>query len=85
MHQFFEDEGFNFAPLLALGLTYRGLADIGEVLSTVARIEDGDREQWVEPFSRDSGANWHCEPAAQGRRDERVFDWLEDVLGAVTA
>ena len=39
----------------------------------------------VEPFSRDSGANWHCEPAAQGRRDEWVFDWLEDVLGAVTA
>lgn len=30
-------------------------------------------------FSRDDGANWHCEPAAQSLRDEVVFDWLEEV------
>jgi len=31
-------------------------------------------------FTRAEGADWHCEPAAAGLRDERVFDWLEDVL-----
>jgi hypothetical protein len=31
-------------------------------------------------FTRGEGADWHCEPAATGLRDERVFDWLEDVL-----
>jgi hypothetical protein len=32
-------------------------------------------------FTRAEGADWHCEPAATGLRDERVFDWLEGVLG----
>ena len=31
-------------------------------------------------FSVAEGADWHCEPAAQSLRDERVFDFLEDVL-----
>jgi hypothetical protein len=33
-------------------------------------------------FTEAEGADWHCEPAASGRRDERVFDWIEDVLAA---
>ena len=33
-------------------------------------------------FTEAEGADWHCEPAASGLRDERVFDWIEDVLGA---
>jgi hypothetical protein len=32
-------------------------------------------------FTEAEGADWHCEPAAQGLRDERVFDWLEETLG----
>jgi hypothetical protein len=39
----------------------------------------GDRST-VERFTRAEGANWHCEPAAQGFRDERVFNWLEGVF-----
>jgi hypothetical protein len=31
-------------------------------------------------FTEAEGADWHCEPAAKGLRDERVFDWLEDTL-----
>ncbi len=31
-------------------------------------------------FTTAEGADWHCEPAAQSLRDERVFDWLEEVL-----
>jgi hypothetical protein len=32
-------------------------------------------------FTEAEGADWHCEPAAQALRDERVFDWLEETLG----
>jgi hypothetical protein len=32
-------------------------------------------------FTKQEGADWHCEPAAQALRDERVFDWLEETLG----
>ena len=31
-------------------------------------------------FTEAEGADWHCEPAAHGLRDERVFNWLEDIL-----
>jgi alpha-beta hydrolase superfamily lysophospholipase len=31
-------------------------------------------------FTIAEGADWHCEPAAQSLRDERVFDFLEDVF-----
>jgi hypothetical protein len=32
-------------------------------------------------FTAEEGANWHCEPMALGLRDQRVFDWLDAVLG----
>ena len=47
MQRFFDDDGFDFATLIALGSASRGLADAGEVLATVERIPDGDREAWV--------------------------------------
>ena len=50
VQRFFEDDGFNFATLIALGAAYRGLADVGEVLSTIERIPEGDREAWVTEF-----------------------------------
>jgi alpha-beta hydrolase superfamily lysophospholipase len=31
-------------------------------------------------FTTEAGADWHCEPAAQSLRDERVFDFLETVF-----
>lgn len=37
-------------------------------------------EKKLSHFTADEGADWHCEPAAQSLRDERVFDFLEDVL-----
>jgi hypothetical protein len=33
-------------------------------------------------FSTEEGGDWHCEPAAQSLRDERVFDFLEDVVAS---
>lgn len=32
-------------------------------------------------FTREEGANGHCEPMALGLRDQRVFDWLDETLG----
>lgn len=37
-------------------------------------------EKQLVRFTAADGADWHCEPAAQSRRDECVFDFLEDVL-----
>jgi hypothetical protein len=34
----------------------------------------------LQRFTEEEGADWHCEPAAQALRDERVFDWLEETL-----
>ncbi len=34
-------------------------------------------------FTEAEGADWHCEPAARGLRDERVFDWITDVLSTL--
>lgn len=32
-------------------------------------------------FSAAEGADSHCEPRALGLRDQRVFDWLDEILG----
>ena len=31
-------------------------------------------------FTRAEGANWHCEPLARALYDQRLFDWLDEVL-----
>ncbi|RYZ42337.1 MAG: alpha/beta hydrolase [Myxococcaceae bacterium] len=51
MKRYFEDEGFEFSRLNLLGAAYRGLSDVGEVLVTLDRIPDGDREAWVREFT----------------------------------
>ncbi|HEX2392916.1 MAG TPA: alpha/beta fold hydrolase [Solirubrobacterales bacterium] len=40
----------------------------------------GTRKELVR-FSAAEGAAWHCEPMAPGLLDQRVFDWLDDLLG----
>jgi hypothetical protein len=42
----FNDESFAFEALRALGYAPYGGADIGEVVSTAARIPDGDETAW---------------------------------------
>jgi hypothetical protein len=51
VQRFYQNDGFNFDTLIALGSTYRGLADVGEVLATIERVPDGDREAWVREWS----------------------------------
>ena len=51
MRRFYEDEGFNFAVLMALGGAYHGIADAGEVLATIERVPEGDRETWIREWA----------------------------------
>lgn len=51
MQHFFDDEGMQFETLIALGQTHHGMADVGEVLTTVAGIAEGDRPGWVAAWS----------------------------------
>jgi hypothetical protein len=37
-------------------------------------------EKQLARFTAAEGADWHCEPAAQSLRDERVCDFLETVF-----
>jgi hypothetical protein len=47
MHAFFKDHDFQFSVEGVLGSTYGRAADIGEVLTTVDRIPNGDAKAWV--------------------------------------
>jgi hypothetical protein len=47
MHPFFKDHDFQFAVENVLGSTYARAADVGEVLTTVDRIPNGDAQAWV--------------------------------------
>ncbi len=46
MKLLFQDEAFSFELLRAIGYTVYEGADIGECLSTAARIQEGDFERW---------------------------------------
>jgi esterase/lipase len=46
----FNDDGFSFRLLCAIGRTPYGGADIGECLSTAYRIKDGDFESWYDEW-----------------------------------
>jgi hypothetical protein len=51
MRPFFKDDGFNFLTEIALGSVYRQAADVGEVLTTVDRIQDGKARSWVDEWT----------------------------------
>jgi alpha-beta hydrolase superfamily lysophospholipase len=42
----FKNDQFDFDTRITLGSVYYGAADVGEVLSTAARVKDGDYESW---------------------------------------
>ncbi|MBB4664100.1 prolyl oligopeptidase family serine peptidase [Conexibacter arvalis] len=51
MHRQFKDDDFQFGFEIALGSVYRQAADAGEVVTTAARIKDGDADAWVREWS----------------------------------
>lgn len=50
--QFFQDPQYHFQALRALAATYGGAADIGECLSAIEAIEEGNDESWYEQWSQ---------------------------------
>lgn len=51
MQRQFTDDGFEFDRLILLGGAARGLTDVGEVLTALDGIADGDHEAWITSFS----------------------------------
>jgi|SRR6185437_12910941 len=51
MRPFFKDDEFNYLTEIALGAAYHQAADVGEVLSTVERIRNGDARSWADEWA----------------------------------
>jgi hypothetical protein len=51
MRPFFKDDEFNYLTEIALGAAYHQAADVGEVLSTVERIRNGDARSWADEWT----------------------------------
>ena len=51
MRPFFKDDDFNYLTEVALGAVYHQAADVGEVLSAVERIRNGDAQSWVDEWT----------------------------------
>ncbi|MBV9803420.1 MAG: hypothetical protein JO130_09530 [Solirubrobacterales bacterium] len=66
----FSDDDFQYGLEVALGASYRQAADVGEVLATAGRIEDGDADSWVQEWTATAGTAWSAAIEAEhhGRR-----------------
>ncbi len=53
--RFFKNEQFDFELRLLLGGIYYQSGDVGEILSTAARIADGDHESWFREWQATGG------------------------------
>ena len=62
MPRFFQHDQFDFELQTALGQVAYGCGDVGELLSTADRIEDGDFDSWVSEWT------------ATGERVERIAE-----------
>jgi hypothetical protein len=52
----FDDADFQFGFEIALGATYHGAADVGEVLVTAERVHDKHADSWVREWTATGGA-----------------------------
>jgi hypothetical protein len=77
-HKFFKHDDFEFMMELALGATYHRGADIGECLSTAARIKDGDAESWYSEWKATGDRIAEAARASElaGRRVSAREAWL---------
>ncbi|MEU2348468.1 hypothetical protein [Modestobacter sp. NPDC049651] len=78
MHTFFKHADFQFAAENVLGATYARGADVGEVLTTVDRVHDGDARSWVTQWTAtaDRVAALAQEAEAVGHRRSAAARWL---------
>lgn len=61
----FGHDDFQSAFESALGAAYRNGSDVGEVLSTAARIKDGDADAWLREWTATAGAVWAAARAGE--------------------
>ena len=82
MRPFFKDDGFNFLTEIALGSVYRQAADVGEVLTTVDRIQDGKARSWVDEWTAtaDRLAQEAAASAGAGHRRSAAGQYLRASL-----
>ena len=82
MRPFFKDDGFNFLTEIALGSVYRQAADVGEVLTTVDRIRDGQARSWVDEWTAtaDRLAQEAAASAGAGHRRSAAGQYLRASL-----
>jgi hypothetical protein len=82
MRPFFKDDGFNFLTEIALGSVYRQAADVGEVLTTVDRIHDGQAQSWVNEWTAtaDRLAQEAAASAGAGHRRSAAGQYLRASL-----
>jgi len=75
---FFTDDGFDFETRVALGHATYGAADAGEVLATIAGIEDGNAESWIAAWCAlgDRLAAAAAASEAAGRRVSAASAWI---------
>ena len=78
----FQDTEFQFAFDRALGASYRQGSDIGEVLATARRINDGDADSWLNEWTATAGAAWAS--ALRARRSGRRITALAHFRRAAT-
>lgn len=75
---FFSDEGFDFETRVMLGQATYGGADTGEILATIALIEDGSEASWVAAWCGlgDRLAALAQDSQSRGHRVSAAAAWL---------
>jgi len=83
---FFADDGFDFETRIALGHAAYGAADTGEVLATIAGIEDGNAGSWIAAWSAlgDRLAAAAAASDAAGHRVSAADAWLRASVAYAT-
>jgi Prolyl oligopeptidase family len=87
MGTLFADDDFQFGLENALGAVYRRAADVGEVLATADRIQDGDADSWVQEWVATAGAVWAmaAHAAERGHRVSALAHYLRAATYYATA
>src|ERR1039458_7614786 len=87
MRALFTNHEFQTGLETTLGATYRQAADVGEVLATAGRIEDGDADSWLLECTSTSGTVWAAASgaAARGRRVSALGHYLRAATYYATA
>ncbi len=88
----------SFYRWIRTALDHQARDVIGQVSCPVFIADPDDEQFWpgqsrevyeglrcpktIARFTREEGANWHCEPKARLLYDQRMFDWLATVMPA---